>query len=251
MERIIRANSLRLNQEIVNGMSTRFFGNMKFDHNREEILKNRHQFLKELGILGQGSLVRAGLVHGNRICRVTGGDLRRSNRFWQEVRIKNCDGLITDGRGIWLAITVADCLPILLWDDDNRVVGAVHSGWRGTLVEIARRAVKKIKDEFEIGPRKLNAFLGPSIGPCCFEVQENVWSSFKKRFPNFKMFRKEGDRKYLDLREANLRQLTGAGILKRKIEVNDSCTACQRKEFFSRRAGDRTEAQMALIGIKN
>ncbi len=248
---IVKADGLKLNNKVVCGISTRFFGSLQYNHNREEVLKNRQLFFRELGIAGRGSLARVSLVHGNRIYRVTAEDLKNDNRIWQEIKIKNCDGLLTDQRQIWLAITIADCVPIFLWDDQSRVVGVIHAGWRSTLIEICRRAVEQIKEEFEIGPRKLNAFIGPSIGSCCFEVQDDIWSSFKKRFPTFKIFIERDKKKYLDLKEANLRQLTGAGMLKKKIEVSTICTVCQQKRFFTRRGGDSIQAQMALIGLRS
>ena len=251
MPQLIKAESLKLKEKIVQGVSTRVFGNMKFDHNREEVLKNRQLFLKELGIAGRGSLARAQLTHGNNIKVVTAEDLKKDNRLWQEIKIKNCDGLITDQGGIWLAVTIADCLPIFIWDADGRAVAVIHAGWRGTLIEISRRAVLKIKDQFSISPRKLSAYIGPSIGPCHFEVGDEVWSSFKKRFPSQKIFIRREKKKFVDLWQANLRQLMAGGMLKRKIEIAETCTVCDKRRFFSYRGGDQKGVQMAVIGIKN
>jgi polyphenol oxidase len=251
MPQFIKADSLKLKDKIVQGVSSRLFGNMKFDHNREEVLKNRQLFLRELGIAGKGSLARAQLTHGNNIKMVTAENLKNDNRLWREIKIKNCDGLITDQKEIWLAITVADCLPIFIWDDKSEVVAVVHAGWRGTLVEISRRAVLEIKDHFSISPRRLSAYIGPSIGPCHFEVGDEVWLPFKKRFPNQQIFIEREGKKFIDLWQANLRQLMAGGLLKRKVEIAEICTAGNKSRFFSRRAGDEKGNQLAVIGLKN
>jgi len=251
MLNIIKAESLKLNNQVVHGISSRSFGSMSFDHNREEVISNRASFLKDLGISGRGSLARAQLIHGNNIHTVTAKDLKKGNRLWQEIKLKNYDGLTTSEKDIWLSLTVADCLPIMFWDDSFRAVGIAHAGWKSTLNEISRKMVKKFKKEHGIGPQKLNAYIGPSIHRCCFEVKDDVYGSFKRRFPKHKIFYGQGKRKFIDLQAINQQQLTKAGMLKKKIEVSDICTRCNHVSMYSYRAGDRAKSQLALIGIKN
>lgn len=248
MERIIKPQSLRGNKQIIAGISSRYYGQMKFDGNREKVLRNRQRFFTDLGIAGRGSLVRAVQVHSNRIYRVGGHDLNNNNRFWREIKIKNCDGLMTDLNQVWLAITVADCVPIFIWSGDGEIVAAVHAGWQGTLVKIAQWAVKKITREFDRTPRSLSAYIGPSIGPDHFEVKSNVWNSFKKQFPKEQIFIQKAGRRFINLWQANKNQLVKAGIEEEKIEISQICTVCQQKNLFSFRAGDSTERIMAVIG---
>lgn len=92
------------------------------------------------------------------------------------------DALVTSQRGVFLGVKTADCLPILLFDPMRGVVAAVHAGWRGTVLRIAGKVVRRMTDEFGTRASDVMALLGPAIGPCCYEVDEAVLSPFKKAF---------------------------------------------------------------------
>lgn len=143
------------------------------------------------------------------------------------------DALITAEAGIWLAVRTADCVPILLADPVRRVVGAVHAGWRGTVAEIARLTVERMGREFGSLPGDLVAAVGPSIGPCCFEVGPEVPLPVVGR--------------RADLWRANREQLAGAGV--GTIWVAERCTVCEPEVFFSYRRGKDTGRMVAGIGI--
>jgi hypothetical protein len=252
MEEIIKAQSLFGNNLLVAGFSTKKHGQMKFgsDESRKEVLKNRNRFLADLGIVGQGTLVRAGQVHGTYIHEVKGGDLRKDNKIWQEAKIKNCDSFFTQLSKTWLAITVADCVPLLVWSNDGNLVAAIHAGWQGTLNKVASKTVKKISKGTDYKTADLNVFIGPSIGPDHFEAKDYVYSSFKRKFNNDNIFQFQDGKKYIDLWQANKNQLIEAGIDEDKIEVSGLCTVCHNKKFYSHRAGDKGRI-MGLIGIKD
>ena len=145
------------------------------------------------------------------------------------------DVLVTNQPNIPLMQRFADCTPLLLYDPVRRALGLAHAGWRGTVQGVAIEAVRAMGRAFGCRPADIVAGLGPSIGPCCYEIGQ-VAGQIRKAFPN-------GDRwlvvqrngaVHLDLWSANLQQLQAMGV--RQVEVADICTACHTKEFFSHRA---------------
>jgi YfiH family protein len=160
------------------------------------------------------------------------------------------DGMITDSVGIALGIQVADCVPLLLADTRRRVVGALHAGWRGTVAGMAAMGVRRMAEEFGSQKEDVIAAVGPSIGPCCYAVGEELieqvgWSSG--------LLERRKDIVYFDLWEANRRQLAAAGA--QRITVLKMCTACARtadgqRLFFSHRAeAGFTGRAMGLIAL--
>jgi YfiH family protein len=145
-----------------------------------------------------------------------------------------CDVLVTQSPEKTLMLRYADCTPVLLADPKQRVVAAVHAGWRGSAVRAASAAVEALRDRFGSRPRDLLAGIGPAIGPCCYTVGQDVVEAFADRPGLFTQF--EGGQKRLDLWDANRQALTEAGIPAEQIEVAGICTRCQSERFFSHRA---------------
>ncbi len=151
------------------------------------------------------------------------------------------DGLITREPELALVVFTADCVPILLHGPG--VVAAVHAGWRGTAKGIAAKAVR----EMDCDPREIRAFIGPSIGFCCYEVGDEVREAMRYRLgkdaePFFR------DRR-IDLKGLNRRQLELAGV--EQIDVSPVCTFCRHEEYWSHRytAGARgTQAGVIVLG---
>jgi polyphenol oxidase len=151
------------------------------------------------------------------------------------------DALITDQPNLFLVVQTADCLPVFLVDPVHRAVGLVHAGWRGTSIQIAAKTVQAMVKEYKTPPEQLEAYLGPSIGPCCYAVGEDV----SKEFDASQV--RDGK---LDLWKANIDQLVSAGVEMRRIEASRLCTACHHEWFFSHRvSGGGTGRMMAVIGI--
>ncbi len=162
------------------------------------------------------------------------------------------DGVITDIPGIALGVLTADCLPVLLYDTVRTVAGAVHAGWRGTLKGVCKRAVQRMTDEFGSRPEDIVAVLGPHIGPCCYTVGEDLLHEFEKIFgkgPPF--FKKVEGALRLDLGEANVAALRGAGLLEENIKREDLCTSCREDFFFSYRRDRTTGRQLSFIMIRD
>lgn len=187
------------------------------------------------------------------------------------------DGLITNNPGILLGIQTADCLPVVLVDTKRRAVGVFHAGWRGTVQRIVEKGVGEMRGCFGTRPRDIEAAIGPGIHGCCYQVGEEVRANFESQFAYAAdLFRevKESDpvrEKYpllfltarapghselpvnifLDLVEANRRQLIDAGVLSKNIHASPLCTSCHTDLLFSHRAErGLTGRMMAVAGIR-
>ena len=187
------------------------------------------------------------------------------------------DGLITRMPGVLLAIQTADCLPVILVDTNGKAVGAFHAGWRGTVKRIVEKGVGEMRRWLGTLPKNVKAAIGPGIHSCCYEVGAEVRQQFESQFAYAEnLFRevKESDpvrEKYpllfltarapghgelppqifLDLVEANRRQLISAGVLKKNISSATPCTACRPDLLFSYRAEKGiTGRMMAVAGIQ-
>lgn len=188
------------------------------------------------------------------------------------------DGMVSDIPGILLGVLTADCLPVIVVDPKRHAVGIFHAGWRGTAKRIVEKGVGEMRRWFGSSPRDLKAAIGPGIRGCCFEVGSEVRSAFEAQFDyGSELFRETKDRDeihekypllfltsrapghselpkkiFLDLAEANHRQLIAAGLSPKNIYDLGLCSLCHRDMFFSHR-GEKgvTGRMMAVVGIKN
>jgi polyphenol oxidase len=267
---------------LVHGFSTRLGGvsrlyggtalNLGFTphDSRAAVERNRELFLEELDGAKRHSpwpLVALRQIHSDLIYRVDG----------MPPQLLTGDGLVTDVPGLAIAVQTADCLPVILVDRKRRSAGVFHAGWRGTVKRIVEKGVGEMRKHFGSDPRNLMAAIGPGVQRCCYEVGEEVRSRFEAQFAYAsRLFRevKESDpvrekypllfltarapghgelpvKIYLDLVEANRRQLLDAGVLARNIEVSGPCTACHTELLFSFRAEKGvTGRMMAVAGIR-
>ena len=149
--------------------------------------------------------------------------------------------------GWLLGIETADCLPVLLVDPRRRAVAAAHAGWRGTAAGVTRRAVEALLDTGS-SSADLIAALGPSIGPCCYEVGEELRDAFG---PAGAAFFRPGarGRSHLDLRAANERQLREAGLRAERVHHVADCTRCRPELYHSyRRDGPDAGRMLSYVG---
>ncbi len=241
---------------------------------RAAVERNRKLFLKELGVAnGRRSwpLVSLRQIHSDLIHRV---DRVQGDRMPEQPLAG--DGMVTDTPGLVLAVQTADCLPIILADRKRRAVGVFHAGWRGTVERIVEKGVGEMRKHFKSDPRDLVAAIGPGVQGCCYEVGEEVRTKFEAQFAYASsLFRqvKESDpvrekypllfltarapghselpiKLFLDLVEANRRQLLDAGVIAKNIEAVGPCRACHTELLFSYRAEKGvTGRMMASAGI--
>ena len=170
-----------------------------------------------------GDTIFAEQVHGNKIAVVSLKDKGKT--------IADVDGLVSDDH-VRLGVLVADCVPILAYDDYRGVIGAVHAGWKGTLGNIAGNLIATMKRE-GADPKKIRAFTGPHIGACCYDVP-------KQRAKHFLAINRQASsffegRWHVDIGLSNYTQLAAAGIEKSNIHAPVFCTSCQVDRYFSYR----------------
>ncbi len=280
--KVLRSEKLSTLDWCVHGFSTRLGGvsrvyggntlNLGFtqEDSRAAVERNRELFLSELGVAdGRKRWPQVSLrqIHSDLIHRVDG----------VPAQLLAGDGLITDRPGLIVAVQAADCLPIILADRKRRALGVFHAGWRGTVQRIAEKGVGEMRKHFGSDPRNLMAAIGPGVQGCCYEVGEEVRNKFEAQFAYASiLFRevKESDpvrekypllfltarapghgelpvKIFLDLVEANRRQLMDAGLRPRNIDVAGPCTACHTELLFSFRAEKGvTGRMMAAAGIR-
>jgi YfiH family protein len=166
-----------------------------------------------------------------------------------KVNSREGDAIVTSIRNFGVGIYTADCVPLLLVDEEAKVVAAVHAGWRGTLSGIVNKTIRSIEEDFGILSSKISAAVGPSIGMCCYEVGEEVAVQFMSKYGERSEFlHKENNSKYfIDLRMANVRNLLDAGVS--NFEVMNICTKCNTDFHSYRREGKGVGSQLSFIGL--
>jgi polyphenol oxidase len=279
---ILQADSLKPLPWLVHGFSTRLNGvsrvygknnfNLGFtrEDSRRAVEQNRTLFLGQVGASQKGRewpLVTVRQIHSDLIHCVSGVP---------EAALAG-DGLITQTPDLLLGILTADCLPVILADGKSRAVGVLHAGWRGTVKRIVEKGVGEMQRCFGTRPRDIRAAIGPGVHGCCYEVGPEVRTQFESQFGyGSKLFREveESDpvrekypllfltarapghselpkKIFLDLVEANRRQLIAAGVAAKNISASPLCTSCRTDLLFSyRKEKGATGRMMAVAGIR-
>ena len=278
---LLEASLLRKIPWLIHGFSTRPGGysraygghalNLGFTKTDAQtaVERNRTAFLLRLGVDGSrpSPMVTLRQVHSDVIHRVsTVPDHPLVG-----------DGLMTDTPGPVLAVQTADCLPVIMVDPNQRAVAVFHAGWRGTVKRIVEKGVGEMRRQFGSRPRDLLTAIGPGVHCCCYGVGEEVRQQFESQFAYaLELFRevKESDpvrekypllflsarapghsnlpvKIFLDLVEANRRQLLDAGVSAKNVETSPLCTSCHTDLLFSHRAEQgATGRLMGAVGIR-
>jgi len=205
------------------------------------VMKNRALLAVSLGI-DVGALKTVNQVHGTDVCMVDGSGATRPEA--------GCDAIITNTPGAAISILTADCVPILIYDPVTRCAASVHAGWAGTVKCITANAVRRMVAEFGASPKDIKAAVGPSIGPCCYEVDEKVVAPLRAEFSDCSGLAEavSPGHWHLDLWETNRRTLVKAGVLPSNITVMGLCTACNEDKFFShRKSGGKAGRMMGIV----
>ena len=189
-----------------------------------------------------GRVVTMKQVHGDTIVEVTDKKLKDAGE---------ADGMITGEPDLYLAVVTADCVPLLFVAPKQKLVAAVHAGWRGTLAGIAEKTVRLFSSQYDVAAGDLEVALGPSIGVCCYEVKDDVTVPLMKRWGSLttpSIFAKEG-KSFVNLRRLNRDILRAAGVPGSQLFQVGPCTSCASEEFFSyRRERSETGRQMSFVG---
>jgi hypothetical protein len=189
-----------------------------------------------------GRIITMKQIHGDQIIDVKDRNIKEAGEG---------DGMKTGEKEAFLGILTADCVPILLVAPEEKIVAVVHAGWRGTLAGIAPKTVRLLNSQHGISPDAIEAALGPAIGPCCYEVKEDVSRPLVERWGKIAELcvdHRDG-KTYLDLRRLNRAILEQAGVRSQQIYQVGPCTSCAPDEFFSyRREKKATGRQISFIG---
>lgn len=197
---------------------------------------HRNRMLLE-GATGVPVVSCLNMVHGTKVIRLDA--LPKTRRIG--------DACITNVPGVPLMITTADCVPIVFYDPVRRAIGLAHGGWRGTVARIVVNTVASMQAEYGCRPEDLRVAVGPSIGPCCFAVHDDVLAPFAQAFAGKELAVNCGNSSCIDLWRANLLALEECGVSLSNVCVTRVCTSCQNSLFFSYRRDRGTTGRMASV----
>ncbi|MBM7644280.1 YfiH family protein [Scopulibacillus daqui] len=249
-------------QTIVAGITTRRGGvsnkpfeslNMGFhvhdDHHA--VLENRKRLAEDIGISLE-HWVAAEQVHGTNLVRVTSQDTGKGAKDMASA-VKDTDGLYTVEDNVLLTACYADCVPIYFYSEKKPAAGLLHAGWRGTVGQGAGKMVKAWERELDIMPSDIHAIIGPSIGQCCYEVDERIIQHIRDiEHVSLETVAEQVDHNHymLNLKELNKQILLSSGVPESHIQVSSYCTSCRNDLFFSYRAENgKTGRILSYIGL--
>ena len=187
-------------------------------------------------------------VHGTHVVIVDPSQNRG------DTRLQDGDALVTNQPNVALIVRTADCVPILVANVKRRVIAAIHAGWRGTLAGVVSKTLSVLHDQFGSQPEELKVAIGPSIGPCCYEVDAPVIGPLQESVPYWAdvMEVTGGKKAMLNLRKLVGRQFSTHGVLDSAISEADPCTRCRADLFYSyRREGTVNGTMMSGIMLNS
>ena len=242
--KIIYSELFKEYPELVFGISTKeggvseppYFMNMGLSvgDNEKFVHLNRRLFLKELSLEPENVTFQK-QIHSDNINYVNG------QKFFPD-----SDALYSDKQGVFLAVMIADCAPVFLYDPVKKVVAGIHSGWMGAKSNITGKTISELKEKHGSEPKDIIAFVGPCISVKNYEVGEEFNLHFGKE-----SIETRNDKYFLDLKKIIFDQLKEAGLKKKNIEISEYCTFEDEKLFHShRRESGMTGRMMGIIGIR-
>ena len=242
---IIGSSLLDTFPDLIYGMSTKiglgrtapFYFNMSLSvGDIPEIVKeNRTSFFSKLG-LNPGKVTLQKQIHSDIVTVIDS----------PEFKVGESDALITNQKGIGLAISTADCAPVMIFDKNKKVIAAVHSGWQGTYKKIVLKTLEILRERFDSKPEDLVAYIGPSISQKNYEVGNEFLDMFEDKY----LLKKDG-KLFLDVKKANLDMLLASGVPESQIQVSGMCSYDEKDILHSyRRDGKKSGRAFAVIALK-
>ncbi len=231
---MIYSKKLSQFKNLIHGFTTKKEGNFR------KLKTAQRQTIARLCV-NDADLVIAEQIHKDKIVVVGEKDKRKT--------IKKTDGLVSKEKGIVLGIRTADCLPILFYESEQEIIGAVHAGWKGSFKKISKEVIEKIKS---LGGKsaKIIVAIGPHIKSCCYDVTRKRADIFQEQIGN-KIIIKRNNKLFLDLTKVNFIQLLENGYKEENIEILPFCTHCNHDLFFSFRKDKNNYGEMlSFIGVK-
>ncbi|THF75581.1 peptidoglycan editing factor PgeF [Cohnella fermenti] len=225
----------------------------------EDVIANRRRVTETLGRPFE-AWTCAEQVHGSRVYEVSAKDAGRG-RLDRESAIPDADALVTREPEALLTMFFADCVPLYFYDPEANAIGLAHAGWKGTAADVAAATVEAMGRLYGTKPERLLAAVGPSIGACCYEVDEAVLKHVRPLAAELDGYLQEGaaslvldvkeGRARINLKEFNRHLMIKAGILPSRIELSTWCTGCRTDLFFShRKEKGATGRMMSWLGLK-
>lgn len=215
----------------------------------EAVLENYRRFCRALGT-DVTRLVTTHQVHGDTVRVASSRDILPA---LFDPMPYDADALITNEPGLCLTIYYADCIPVLLYDPENRAIGAVHSGWRGTALGIVPKAVDLMTKHYGTDPANLLAAIGPGIGACCFETHDDVPKAMQESWGDDSTpccIPLENGKFSVDLKGLLRMQLLRSGVSEKHLEILPLCTACHPELYWShRKLGGQRGNQAAMLQL--
>ena len=200
----------------------------------ESVLTNRARLLQSLGEKHL-PLIIPHQTHSNEV-RIIDSSFLEMSTADQSTFLSGVDALVTDLPEVCIAITTADCVPIVFFDEQKKVIGVAHAGWRGTCGKIAKNTVEVMINKYGCTSNEIKAYIGPSISPSVYEVGMEVIEEFEKAgFETSAIATPLQDKYLLNLWEANIQVLEKYGIERNNIELSEKCTFTELELFFSAR----------------
>ncbi|USK35615.1 peptidoglycan editing factor PgeF [Bacillus sp. F19] len=252
----------KLNEELVVGFTTKNGGiscgdfhslnlGLHVKDKPENVVLNRRRLADELKSPLE-NWVCADQVHDSSIYKVSQSDKGKGILDYESA-IRATDGLYTQEENLMLALCYADCVPLYFYEHEKKLIGTAHAGWKGTVKDIGGKMIQTwIKDE-EADVTSIYAIIGPSIGPCCYVVDDYVIEKVNQVIRNTAAlpYHKVSEGQYsLDLKQLNKQLLIHAGVKEDRILTSSLCTSCESSMFFShRRDSGSTGRMFSFIGL--
>lgn len=193
--------------------------------------EKKHNFNKlKKSLSGKQLPIRQQQIHSSKITIVNKNNMDKIGSL-------QGDGLITNIKNVTLAVLVADCLAIAVYDPVNKIKALAHAGWRGTMKNISAKLIKSMERKFKTNPKNCFVGISPGIGKCCYKISGELSDKFKLKYKYHNLFLRNN---YLDLKELNKLQLINSGVKNRNIKINRLCTYCNPELFFSYRRSTGT-----------
>lgn len=217
----------------------------------ENVLENYRRICRAVGY-DFGSLVASAQDHHTVLRYVTKQECGIGITKLRDM--ESVDGLYTDVPGVTLVTSYADCVPLYFYDPVKQVIALAHAGWRGTVQRIGEKMTQTLCKKFGCRAQDLLAAVGPSIGPCCYQVDDVVRDAVMRHtdlLPQELLAEQGGGKYLLDLWECNRRILVVSGIPDENITVGEVCTKCHPELFYShRQMGNKRGGMVAMMSLK-
>lgn len=205
----------------------------------ENIKENRKALAEEL-LVNVDRIVMPHQVHGTE-ARIVAKELFRLPAETRRLLLEDVDALMTDVPNVCIGVSTADCIPVLMCDERNRVIAAVHAGWRGTVARVVRKSIMSMNKYYGTKSENLHVVVGPGISKEHFEVGNEVYEEFKKEGFDMNLIASFTDKWHIDLPLCNRQELIDCGVKAENITMTGICTYAESADYFSaRRLGQQS-----------